>query len=299
MERVTTDQLHRTLVNNIHSAQKRVMDTQEQLSSGYRVNRPSDDPVRSTRIMELLSQQSQIEQYKANMEQAVAWSRASEDAVTHAVDLVQRARTLVLQGSNDSQSAEARLSMASEITNMVDSLKLVANSKLGDEYLFSGTATTTAPYTIGGPDTYAGNAGSVTRIVGPGETVAVGITGSSAFGTGASGLIATLRSIASNLTANTTASIANLRSGDLQNLDVALQNLGSIRATAGEVQSRLETQVVRLEDLSISNQELLSMARDTDIAVASSEYAQRAAALQAALKTGQQIVMPSLVDFMG
>lgn len=298
MERVTTDQLHRTLVNNIHSAQRRVMDTQEQLSSGYRVNKPSDDPVRSTRVMSLLSQQAQIEQYKENMEQARSWTRASEDAITHTVDIIQRARTLLLQGANDSQSPSARSAMASEVSNLVDSIKLLANSKMGEEYLFSGTKSTTAPYTVSGPDAYAGDTGSIIRPVGPGETVTVGVSGISIFGDSSSGLIQTLRSIAANLTANTTASITSMRTTDLQNLDSALANLGSIRATIGEVESRLETQVMRLEDLSITNQELLSMARDTDVALASAEYAQRAAALQAALRTGQQVVMPSLVDFM-
>jgi flagellar hook-associated protein 3 FlgL len=298
MERVTTDQMHRTMVSNIQAAQRRVMGTQEQLSSGYSVNRPSDDPVKAARIMDLMAQSSQLEQYQQNIQQAASWSRASEDAISQGAEIVQRVRILLLQGANDSTSATSRASIAGEVTSLVDSIKLLGNSKLGDEFIFAGTKTTTSPFSVAGPDTYQGDGGSIMRAIGPGETASVATTGLAAFGDGSSGLISVLRSIASNLTTNTAVSIASLRGANLQALDASLETLSSIRSTAGELQYKLDMQESRLGDLSVANMELLSLTRDTDLAEASAQFSQQAAALTAALKTGQQIVTPSLVDFM-
>lgn len=302
MERVTSDQMHRNLINNIHSAQRRLMQTQEEMSSGYTISKPSDDPVRSTQVMELMRQAKNIEQYQENLSYAQGWNQATEAAYNQGLEIAQRARTLLLQAANDSMSSQSRADIASEINNLVDSVKLLGNSKFGDEYIFAGTETEQAPYSLGAVDTYVGGSNQVGRLIGPSQTVTVGYPGSATWGykvgTSNAGLIGALRNIADDLTTGTPASIASMRTAGLQRLDSEIENLSKYRSTAGELDHRIELQISRFSDLQLAGSELLSVARDTDLAKASAEFAQRTAALTAALKTGQQVVMPSLIDFM-
>jgi flagellar hook-associated protein 3 FlgL len=298
MERVTNDQMQRALITNIHTAQRRLMETTDQLSSGYRISKPSDDAIGAPQVLDLLTHQTQLDQYDKNLDAARAWSISSESALSQSQDIVQRVRTLTLQAANDSASASSRASTAAEINNLIDSIKSLANSKLGDQYLFSGTKTDIAPYQAPPSDTYWGDNGSVLRVVGAGQQIEVNVTADQVWGNSASGLIQAMRTIAANLTTNSSASITQLRSTDLQNLDSSISNLTAMQAQLGATQNRLDVQTQHLGDLALANQELLSITRDTDIAVASAEYSQRAAALNAALKTGQQIVQPSLMDFI-
>ena len=75
---------------------------------------------------------------------------------------------LLIQGATDSAGPAARGAIATEIDQLVDSLKSTANSQYAGRYLFSGSKTLTAPYTLGATDTYAGNSEVVKREIGPG-----------------------------------------------------------------------------------------------------------------------------------
>lgn len=297
-ERISNNQLHRSLIRHVNDTSRNLMEIREQLSTGRKLTKPSDDPLKTARSLELLSEADNLGQYDSNIRQAASWTQVSETALDKVSDLVSRARTLVLQAANDTLSFADRQKIAAEIDGIVDSVKSQGNTRLGQEYIFAGTASTTPPYQLGVVDTYIGNTGSIVREIAPGVRVNVNEAGINVFGDATTGLIQNLRDIQTRLNSGVPADLDIVRTTGLQSLDSSISTILTARTRLGEMQSRFEFNLDRLGTLKDSTMDLLSNIRDTDYAEASVIFATRQAAFEAALKTGKDLVMPSLVDFV-
>jgi flagellar hook-associated protein 3 FlgL len=164
--------------------------------------------------------------------------------------------------------------------------------------LFSGTATTTAPYGAGS-DAYAGNTGQMAREIGPGVSVNVNTTADTILGSGqAAGddkLLDTLRDISDHLRAGDGAS---LRGTDLDRIDKGVESLLTARATNGALTNRLESASSRLAAVEEMTVKSLSDTEDADLAKTMIDLTTQTSAYQAALKAGANIVQSSLMDFL-
>ncbi len=137
--RISTAAMQRMAINAILNQQSALNQTQLQISTGNRIINPSDDPLGTQRIMELDATLDRIGQFRENSELARVRLSLEDNALANATQVMQRARELVIQGSNDTQTIESRGLIATEIRQLADSLLEVANSQNGQgEYLFSG-----------------------------------------------------------------------------------------------------------------------------------------------------------------
>ena len=198
------------------------------------------------------------------MNDAQGWQSTVDTALSNVNDIVLRARDLVVQGASDTSGPSARSDIASEIDQLIDSLKTEGNTQYAGRYVFSGTQTLTQPYQVGSTnDTYAGNTGTITREIGQGVQVAVNVPGSTIFGDGTTGLIATLRQISTDLRANNGSALQN---GDLTALDTADTAISAQQATVGAMSNRLTSATSRLQQLQQSTTQQLSNVQDADMA---------------------------------
>jgi flagellar hook-associated protein 3 FlgL len=289
------------LLGDLNRLQESLGRTQRSLSSGRSLEHLADDPLLATRAVRLSSEQSALEQYERNISQATNWLNTSDTALGEMTDFVHRARELTLQGASDSTGAEARASIAMEIDQLIDGVKLSANASTGGVYVFAGTSTTTPPYSTA-DDVYHGDSGAVIRDIGPQLTAQINtplnaspspVVGGSA--PPDTGLISTLRTIAANLRANNGTA---LRTTDLQALDANLTSLTEARATLGATQNRLDAAASRLGDAKQATITMLSDTVDTDPAKALLDLSNQQTAYQAALRSGASIIQPSLLDFL-
>ena len=124
-------------IDNILTQQARLNETQLQLSTGKKINRPSDDPSASTQLLKLSTLKSKTEQYNRNISAARNELQLQETALDSVNNVLQRVRELMLQANNATQSNESRAAIADEIFNRIDELLQYANSKNPDgEYIF-------------------------------------------------------------------------------------------------------------------------------------------------------------------
>jgi flagellar hook-associated protein 3 FlgL len=293
--RITNEMMSRTLLADLGSITARLARTHEKLSSGKELTRPSDDPFGASRALGFRSELAQTRQYQRNIGEATAWQDTSDTALRQITDFALRARDLLVQGATDSAGPTARAAIAREITQIVDAIKSEANTQYAGRYVFSGSATLTAPYALGAVDAYAGNTEIVQAEIGPGVQVDLNTIGQAAIGDGAAGLIATLRSVAADLTAGNTAA---LQGADLQNLDAAIDTVTNARAVVGARTNRLEAAAGRLAELEELSSGLLSETEDADMAETLVHFSMQQAVYQSALKSGAQIIQPSLMDFL-
>ncbi|MDX1795489.1 MAG: flagellar hook-associated protein FlgL [Hydrogenovibrio sp.] len=137
--RVSTSQFYSQSYSAIAKHQNSVMQIQEQISSGKRVNRPSDDPVATSQINSLNKTIDSLAQFKKNGDYARSQLSLEETQITSAVDAVQRARELSLQMMNDTYSAKDRQSTAKEVGQLIDHLSSLMNSTNSEgELIFAG-----------------------------------------------------------------------------------------------------------------------------------------------------------------
>ena len=139
MTRISSVEQFRQGIDNILTQQARLNETQLQLSTGKKINRPSDDPSASTQLLKLSTLKSKTEQYNRNISAARNELQLQETALDSVNNVLQRVRELMLQANNATQSNESRAAIADEIFNRIDELLQYANSKNPDgEYIFSG-----------------------------------------------------------------------------------------------------------------------------------------------------------------
>lgn len=296
-DRITQSMLSTSLLADLQNITSKLSQTQNKLSSGKEIQKPSDDPFGTARALQFRADLAANRQYQANVGEAAAWQNATDLSLGEISDLSQRARDLLVQGANDTIGASGRTSIATEIDQIIESIKSTGNTTYAGRYIFSGSKTTTAPYTPGGADAYLGDAATISREIGPNVQVPLNVDGASVIGDGATAgsLLATLRKISTDLKANDSAA---LQSGDLTALDSAIDGITVARATVGARTNRLDTALSRLQQTEQTTTELLSNTEDADMAKTLVDLSQQSAVYQAALKAGAQIVQPSLMDFL-
>ncbi len=302
MERITTQMIAARTLVDLTQSYDRMSNTQEQLSSGKKINRPSDDPYGAGHAVQLSGELAGLSSYNRNVEDGTAWTQASDSAMMSIENITQRARELLVEAGNDSTGTSGRAATADEIDQLSEALKQEANTQYAGQYVFAGTATTTAPYTISGPDTYNGNTGTISREIGPATTIQVNSDISSVLGNGQSAadgkLLATLRDISQHLRSGTAADANSLRTTDLANLDSNLDALSTLQANVGATENRITLAASRISDLQSSTTKLLSDTQDVDFAKAATDYSTEQASYTAALKSSASIIQSSLLDFL-
>jgi len=182
--RISTRQIAFTSINAILDRQRELNKVQLQISTGKRVNVPSDDPAAAKRIMDIGEIISINKQYQKNADLAESRLGIEDAALTNVIDIIQRARDLTLQANSDLLGAAARNNIAVEITQLQEQLLDSANTKDSNgEYIFSGFKGTTVPFsrTSTNAFSYSGDAGQRFLQIGPSRQIAVGDAGTSVF----------------------------------------------------------------------------------------------------------------------
>lgn len=182
--RISTQMLYDQNMRGISDAQSLWLNYGEQMSTGNRVNRPSDDPVAAAQAVVLSQAQSMNDQYKlartfAN--QKVSLEESVLQQVTSSITTAQE--KVVKAGSSGTLNDDDRASLATELEGIRNQLLNLANSTDGNgRYIFAGYKTEAAPFTGGsGSVTYNGGNIPITQQVDTSRTMTIGHTGDQVF----------------------------------------------------------------------------------------------------------------------
>jgi flagellar hook-associated protein 3 FlgL len=301
--RVTQQMTAQNLLANINQSLDRLNTTQQELSTGKKINQPSDNPYGTSLALQLNNQIANLTSYSNNVTDGTGWAQAANASLSDITNAVQRIRELVVQASNGAQTQADMSADGAEVNQLIDQIKQDANTQYNGQYIFSGAATTTAPYQAGSNDAYAGDTGQVTREIGPNASLAVNADLSSVLGTGqtTSGqpagdgkLLNTLRNIADDMQSGNSATL----SASLSQLDSNLGSLTGLTSNVGATTERLQMAASRIQSLQASDAQSLSDTQDADMAQTEVDFSTEQAALTAALQAGAHIVQQSLMDFL-
>ena len=145
--RVTNETLRAVFLNALETAQRRMADTQNQVSTGKRINVPSDDPLAAARAGQIDASLSRLTQYQANGVIAKHQLGLEEETLASVIDNLQRVRELVVQANNATLDDASRSAIAAELKQRLDGVLALANtSDANGRYLFAGLSETTMPF---------------------------------------------------------------------------------------------------------------------------------------------------------
>jgi len=150
--RISTTQFYHTGLDAMETHANRLLQIQEQLSSGKRVNRPSDDPVAVAKLHKLNHALNTIDQFVENGRYARSQLELEDTVLDDATSVLQRARELTIQMMNDTYSEADRRATAAEIDQLIRHMVNLANTKNPEkELLFGGLASNSGAAFVPGP----------------------------------------------------------------------------------------------------------------------------------------------------
>ncbi|MDE3840147.1 flagellar hook-associated protein FlgL [Bacillus methanolicus] len=292
--RVTQSMLSNNMLRNLSSSYERLAKYQDQISSQKKITRPSDDPVVAMKGINYRRNLQEVQQYKRNFSEAYNWIENSDAALDKAGQALQRIRELVVQASNDTYDESQRESISKEIAQLKEHLVEIANTKVGDKYIFNGTDTLNKPVdadTI--PIKVSANSNPVQIELAKGVYISVNVNPQEVFNEDLFKDIEGLTIALEN--PNTDGKTLNLF---LDKIDTNLTNVLNARSDLGARANRVELMEARIDQQEIISQKVLSDNEDIDFEKVVTELLAQESVHRAALSVGARIIQPTLMDFL-
>lgn len=294
--RITNGMLIDNLNRNIGISLRRLERLQNQMSTGKRINSPSDDPVATARTLRMKATLNANSQYARNTADAISWLEITETAAMQIKDVLERVRELSVQGANGVLKADDGSMISTEVEQLRDQLISLGNTTYTGRYIFAGFKTDRAPVQLAADQStdYIGDDGVLYYEVGEGDMMPVNITAKDIFLSGNTDLLADMNSLKQALESGDTDAVRDM----IGNMDMHLQNVLSKISEIGAKANRLELINNRLADNEISFTRLLSDTEDADLADVIIRLTCEENVYRAALASGARIIQPTLVDFL-
>ena len=297
--------LYSRFASNATSAQRSEQaKLQEQMATGKRVNRASDDPTAFGQARQLEVLTRRFGQDERAITDATGGGAQTEGQLNQLTERFTEARDIAVRGRNDTWSAQERQLMANEVRNLRETAIGHLNEKHKNEYLFAGTETTTQPFDATGTPT-GDLSGERRRQVGPhlsedkafdANRLKVNITGEEVLNVDGGGTIIEALDDLIDVLEGT------LPMDDyddiLGRVDAARDHLVDRTAEAGTIGERLRLAEDQLRAATFESERQRSALEDAEYAEVITNFQQNQTNLQASLQMTSQVLQTSLLDFL-
>lgn len=181
--RVSTSLARDVILANLQRLQASLLLTQQQMSTGLRLVRPSIDPIGAGKVFDFDLGIRKIDQFVRNIDDADARLSTSENALANTEELIDRAQVILLSQLNATATAQTRLLAAQEVQSLLDQAARLANTTLNGRYLFGGERTNAAPMAqVGSTFAYLGTPDATFISVADGLPFQTNVEAGQAFG---------------------------------------------------------------------------------------------------------------------
>lgn len=305
---------------------------QNQASTLRKLNRPSDNPVGSSKVLEVRTDKVNNTQFQTNAKMAESFLNNTDHVLEELSEVAMRAKEIAIQqASGASATAETRLGVAEEVQQLLARSIAVANTKIGDRYLLGGYRTEQPPVDESGH--YQGDRGEMMIEIAKDVFLTMNLPGIDALNTkpDQSGDFRRVnpnpqenpdtnqdqpemvnRQLASSSgvgNVNLFQELGNLRIGlltnDVRQIQETLDRLGDIRdhlvsqrTKIGSRVASLQSTIQNLERQDITNAALASNFEDADMVEVMNNMAREESILRSVLSGSQRLVQPTLMDFL-
>ncbi len=313
--RIGQQMLTRKLLGNIQSQLSHQDQLFEQISSNKKLLRPSDDPVGTSKSMNLRDQLDRMSDYEKQVAGAQVWTNITNVALDNANDTWRRVNEVAISSADGTKTAADRAGMAEELEQLLQHMIQISNSTHNGQYVFSGSATDKPAFRAETDP----NSGRVTGVFYQGDdqmrmvktkdqgTVAVNVVGSNAGSpdtpgvfvdskTGAN-LFNTVIALRDKLLNNDAVGISGT-GGILEKVEAGARSLTSAQVRLGGTQEVLELDRNNITEHSATVEGFLSEIENADVAALVLELNNAQNTYQAALAAGGRLLQTGLINYI-
>jgi flagellar hook-associated protein 3 FlgL len=326
--RVTNKMLAKNFLRDMKSNLNNMKTLQQQMTSGKEIRRPSDNPFKVARAMQLHTDINANKQYRENIRDTINWLDTTDTALDQAGNVLQRVRELLISAGNAAYGDNERRAIKDEINERMGELTQILNTNFDGKYIFGGTRGTTKPVDViqdnqtrNSEIVYHKRGGGVLDTnadpldenqlnmleaklsveISQGVTLEYNVTAKEVLefrnekGDTVS-LIKTLSDIVKNLSDPN--SVSKLTNEDLTAVTDSINNILRLRSEVGAKQNRMESALAKNIDENFNMTEILSHTEDIDITEKTMQYAIMQTVYMASLQTSARVLQPTLMDYL-
>ncbi|MGG7147216.1 flagellar hook-associated protein FlgL [Clostridium butyricum] len=148
MTRITNGMLVENYMTNTNRNLNNMQTLQKQLSSGKEINRPSDNPYKASRTMQLYTEIDANKQYNENIKDVSNWLDTTDTALNQMNNVLSRMRELMVTAGNGAYGPDEKKAIQDEVKELQNQICQIMNTNFDGSYIFGGTKSTSKPVMI-------------------------------------------------------------------------------------------------------------------------------------------------------
>jgi flagellar hook-associated protein 3 FlgL len=286
------------ILTNLWQSQAQEQAALQQLSTGKRVNAPSDDPAAAAADVQNKAFQGQNDQYLQNTTNLEGKFQTTDSALSQVVTTLNQAISLGVQGASGTVTPAQQQAIAVQIQALQSQIVQIGNTSYQGSFVFGGTATQTAPFTLDSTQPsgvrYNGNTAVNTVEIAQGRSIQTNLPGSQVFqGTGGS-VMDSLQQLVTALQSGNSASIGTATA----QVSTALNYVSQQRVFYGSGSNQLTANQSFLQQEQVSLQSQENSLVGVDLAKAATDVSRAQTAQSAALAALAKVIPQSLLDYL-
>jgi len=296
--RVTFNAQNRNSTAGLEGSATRLLEFQRQVSTGKRIEKPSDDPSATLGSIGEHAETAAIDQYARATDSVASRLSVIDTVLSDLITQIERGQVSAASARGSTKTQLQRDAAATDLEGIRDTIFSDMNTAFNGTYVFSGSASTVAPYTRVGAGPISAYAGSTSEMV-------VDIDQQRAVKIAFNGQLVTQGTDPQDIFVEFDNLIAAVRAGNDAGIDAGMTALermfDRVSTSQGRVGADLRTideQKVRLSELRRASTKRLSALEDTNMAEAITGMAQADAAYKAALGAVSSVTRMSLMDYL-
>ncbi|MGL5152069.1 MAG: flagellar hook-associated protein FlgL [Clostridium sp.] len=329
--RVTNRMLANNYMRDVSKNLNRMQTLNNQLTSGKEISRPSDNPFKVARSMQLHADIQTNKQYNENIKDTTNYLDTTDVALDQITNTFQRIRELMVSSGNAAYGSDEKRAINDEINEKIAEVGQILNTSFDGKYIFSGSSTSSKPVDIK-VDPNTGNKSIVyidkngvelpldsedkyiqsqLQMIGEKLPVEVsqGVTVDYNFtaveilqfkdekGNNVN-VMDLLNEITNNLNSPNQEDQEKLVKENLETIDAVMGNLMKKRSEVGAMQNRMEAAQTRNEEENFNLKDILSQTEDIDFTEKTMEHSMAMTIYMASLQISGKILPQTIMDFI-
>ena len=329
--RITSGMMKNNYLNGMTTNLNNMQTLNKQLTSGKEISRPSDNPYKVARSMQLNTDINTNKQYNENIKDTINWLNTTDTALGQVTNVIQRVRELMVSSGNASYGSNEQKAISDEINQRIEEVAQILNSNFDGKYVFGGTKTSSKPLgsdidgitgntylyfvdksgnklDLEDTSTYTKNQlemlGTKMNIeISQGVEMEYNVTAKEVLiCKNDNGKQVNLMNLLSNITSNLKSSNSSDRvkvvGENLADIDSVVSNLLKLRAEVGAKLNRMDSAQTKNEDENNNMTDILSKTEDIDFTEKTIEFTIAQTVYQASLQICAQVLPKSLLDYL-
>ena len=286
------------ILADLQQSQAAVNTSLQEVATGKSVNVPSDNPAASAAMVQNTIETANVDQYTQNVSGTLSMLQTADSSIGSVVNSLTQALSLGTEGANGTTNSTDLQAIATQVQGILESVVSQANTTYQGAYLFGGTETSSAPYTVDSSSpsgyTYNGNSDTNSVAVGDDVNIQMNLPGSQIFSNANSDVLGSLSNLVSALKSGNSSQIQTATTA----ISTALNYVTQQRVFYGNAESQLNLQETSLQQETVNLTSQQSSLIDVNEAQAATELSQAETTDNAAEAAAAKVLPDTLLNYL-